>query len=440
MDAPAERRADLSLFWILVLLALLAIVTYLPTLRQPFISDDYPNILLSRSYGGFSGWGAMLADPVSRVRATSWVLTYWIDRVFGLTPAAFYAASILLHVLNTWLVYALGAWRAIGWRVAALAAGFFAVSEGHQEAVMWYSAVNELLLFLFGVLCVLAWIKFIQDPKIQWGWLAGSFACFLCALASKESAVIIVPLLALAWLSKSETRWRILGVTPFLAAGMIYAWAIYETRAYSFRFRDGSFSLHAPVWITLPSTFWRLFWPWGIISLVGIVIWRAHEWRRLIAFGAAWAGISLLPYSFLTYMTTAPSRQTYLASVGAAWIVGAGLVAFWDRFSTSHRRWVYALAALIIIHNCVYLWTKKRQQFLVRGASTEALIHEARNVSGPIYIPCPPSTGWGGCQCFPYAPIVAAAALELETRKPVSDLIWSNPPSGAREFCWAPPK
>jgi hypothetical protein len=251
MDMPAERRSDLSLFWTLVFLALLAIVTYLPTLRQPFISDDYPNILLSRSYGHFSGWNAMLADPVARVRATSWVLTYWIDRVFGLRPAAFYAMGILLHVLNTWLVYALGAWRPIGWRVAALAAGFFAVSEGHQEAVMWYSAANELLLFLFGVLCVLAWIKFIQDPKSRWGWLAGSFAFFLCALASKESAVIIVPLLALVWLNKSETRWRILGATPFLVAGFVYAWAIYQTRAYSFRFQDGSFSLHAPVWITV---------------------------------------------------------------------------------------------------------------------------------------------------------------------------------------------
>ena len=287
---------------------------------------------------------------------------------------------------------------------------------------------------------MIAWIKFIQDPDVHWGWLAGSFAFFLCALASKESAVIIVPLLALVWLSKTETRWRILGLTPFLLAGVIYAWAIYQTRAYSFRFQDGSFSLRAPVWITLPHTFGRLLWPWGIISLVVIVVWRAREWRRLIAFGAAWAAISLIPYSFRTYMTQAPSRQTYLASVGAAWIGAAGLVAFWDRFSRSYRRWVYALAALNIIHNCVYLWTKKRQQFLVRGASTEALIHEARNVTGPIYIPCPPSTGWGGCRCFPYAPIVAAAALKLETSKPVSELTWSNSLPGAIEFCWRPPK
>ncbi len=433
MDTPAERRI---LFWSLTLLALLAIVSYLPILTQPFISDDFMIILSARRYGGFSGWGAMMADPISRARATSWVLTYWMDRLFGLRTAAFYGVSILLHVLNTWLVFAMGSWRVIGRRVAPLAAGFFAVFERHQEAVMWYSAVNELLLFLFGMLCVLAWIKFIQDPKQRWAWLGISFFCFLCVLSTKESAVIIVPLLGLVWLSERQARRRVPALMLFAIVGVIYAWSIYQTRSYSFRFHDGSFSLHAPVWMTLPDALGRLLWPWGLISLIAIVLLHAYEWRRVIAFSAGWAAISLLPYSFLTYMTRAPSRLTYLASVGAAWIVAAGLVSAWDRFSISHRRWVYALAALIIVHNCVYLWTKKRQQFLARAASTEALIIQARNASGPIYIPCAPSTDWRGCQCFPYSPAVAAAALELETTKPSSELIWGDAPPGAVEFCW----
>jgi hypothetical protein len=274
MNAPSERRVSLSLSWNLTFLALLAIVPYLPTLAQPFISDDFTNILFSRRYG----WDTVMADPVSRVRATFWALTYGIDRIFGLRPAAFYAVSILLHVLNTWLVFALGTWRVVGWRISLLAAGFFAVFEGHQEAVMWYSAVNELLLFLFGALCVLAWVRFIQGAKVRWKWLGIAFVCFLCALATKESAVIIGPLLALVWFSEKEARQRILALLPFLIAGVIYAWAIYGTRSYSFRFHDGSFSLHAPVWITLPHTLGRLLWPWGILSLIAIIVWRAREW------------------------------------------------------------------------------------------------------------------------------------------------------------------
>jgi hypothetical protein len=54
-----------------------------------------------------------------------------------------------------------------------------------------------------------------------------------------------------------------------------------------------------------------------------------------------------------------------------------------------HRRWVYALVALIIVHNCVYLWTKKRQQFLIRGFdrsanSSGAECHRAHLHSVPI--------------------------------------------------------
>src|SRR5437868_1783485 len=100
MNGIAGSPTMRSSFSIMVILALLAILAYLPVLRQPFISDDYFNILLSRTYGPASGWGAMMADHVARVRATSWILTYWIDRVCGFAPPGFYAISILLHVLN----------------------------------------------------------------------------------------------------------------------------------------------------------------------------------------------------------------------------------------------------------------------------------------------------------------------------------------------------
>jgi len=38
----------------------------------------------------------------------------------------------------TWLLYALGEWKGIGYSASFLwAAAFFAVYEGHQEALMW---------------------------------------------------------------------------------------------------------------------------------------------------------------------------------------------------------------------------------------------------------------------------------------------------------------
>ncbi len=69
--------------WILVVLAVLAAAAYLHVLGQPLLQDDYPNLEQARIYGPPPGWGAMLADPVFRYRATFWIVTAALDRMFG---------------------------------------------------------------------------------------------------------------------------------------------------------------------------------------------------------------------------------------------------------------------------------------------------------------------------------------------------------------------
>jgi hypothetical protein len=181
----------------LLILAALAIVTYLPILTQPFISDDYPNIATALEYGPISGWEAMANDSVQRPRATTFIFSYAIYKLAGMRPEAFYSANILLHVLNCWLLFAAGRWLAIGYQVSFWAAAFFAVYEGHAEAIMWFSACNELLMFLFGFLSFLCWLIFLERERAALRWLALSFSFFLLALLSKESAVIFLAFFAL---------------------------------------------------------------------------------------------------------------------------------------------------------------------------------------------------------------------------------------------------
>ncbi|MBI2820366.1 MAG: hypothetical protein HYX73_10335 [Acidobacteria bacterium] len=253
------------------------------------------------------------------------------------------------HVVNTWLVYALGSWKVIRWQVSAVAAGFFAICEAHQEAIMWYSASNELLLFFFAVLTVLFWVWFLQDSR-KFYWYLASLSCFLLALFSKESAVVVVPLLLLPLLSFPIEYRRLLLLIPFVALALGDAGLIFASRADSFRFTDGSFSLHAPFWVTLPMSLARLLWPWGLLALVAVLLCRVKEYGRLQLISALWMGIALLPYSFLSYMLHVPSRQTYLASLGLAWIVGTGFLALRTTVGPSHRMAVLAVACIIIIY------------------------------------------------------------------------------------------
>ncbi|MEI9970791.1 MAG: hypothetical protein WDO73_01370 [Ignavibacteriota bacterium] len=48
-------------------------------------------------------------------------------------------------------------------------------------------------------------------------------------------------------------------------------------------------------------------------------------------------------------------------------LVGLAM-AYWQTRAGSRRGWIAAVAALVLIHNVGYLWTKKRAQFEERAA------------------------------------------------------------------------
>ena len=411
---------------ILLGLAVLAILAYLPVFHQPLIQDDYPNIEQSREFGPVSGWPSLLSNGVFRYRATWYVVTHWVDRWFE-SPAAFYAVSLVLHILCVWLVYALGAWRLIGWRISPVAAAFFAVHEGHQEAVMWYSASAELLMFLFGALSLLCWAR-VVDKKGGWKWYAASLLSFVAALLSKESAVAFAALLVLPLLGSRAARRALLWWLPFGALAAADQRLIFSGRAYSFRFHDGSFSLAAPFYITLPVSCARLLWPWGLLALLALFVLRAKQHRQVVRVAALWIVLSFLPYSFLTYMHRIPSRQTYLASLGLAWIVAAGFWALQSRLRLYRSAVIASVAAIVLASNIGYIWTKKRLQFADRAAPVEALVALAQRTNGPIYM-----------RSFPDPQIVYESAVRMRLDKPVL-LIWDEASrnQAAAEFAWPP--
>jgi hypothetical protein len=151
--------------------------------------------------------------------------------------------------------------------------------------------------------------------------------------------------------------------------------------------------------------------------------------RSSIFISFLWIGIGFIPYMFVDYMHRIPSRQIYLASAGLAWLMGAAIVIMKERYGKKYRWMVTAVLLMILSHNVVYIWTKKRQHFLIRAQPTEQLLSLARSVDGPIFV-----------KCFPLAQIHAEAALELILKKPASALIWNEEDAGKRPpaatFCY----
>ncbi len=396
-------------------LAALAVLAYVPAQLLPLIADDYVQINLGRKYGPVSAWPDLAADALYRCRATSLVMTYWTERLFGFSPAAFNLSSLLVHVLNVLLVAALGLWRPIGWRVSIVAAAFFAVAEGHQEAVIWYAALPELLVFTFLLLAFLAWVVWIQSERSHPRYYIFSFLFFGLALLSKESAVCLVGLQGLAIMlhnPRKRTQW--LATIPFVLLSAGYFISAYIAKSTHLHFNDGTFALSAPFYVTLTNSMGRMFWIWGVFGLAAAAALRKLSPRFLLAM-AGWALITLLPYSFLTYMPRVPSRHTYLASVALAWMVAVGFLAVRSRWR-AYPQIAAGLAILILAHNYGYLWTKKQRQFAERAAPTRDLIAFSRRNPGPIYV-----------KCFPYGPEVAELALQIEANRSPARLRWAEP-------------
>jgi hypothetical protein len=128
---------------------------------------------------------------------------------------------------------------------------------------------------------------------------------------------------------------------------------------------------------------------------------------------AGWIVITLLPYSFLTYMSRVPSRHTYLASVALALLLGAATLSAWRSASRNQRQGLVIIPLLAcFLQNTAYLWTRKHQQFTLRAKVTQDLLQAVDNTSGVIEI-----------VCFPYDPNLAYLAVKIERPADVSRLL-----------------
>jgi hypothetical protein len=423
-----DKTSRYTILLTLALLAALAIFAYLPTLRLPFVQDGYVEIPIARAHGA-QGWSTLWHDLGQRTRFTYMLLSYSLDRVFGFVPLPFYIASIVLHVFCTWLVYASGFLRIIGWQTSLWAACFFAVQDGHQEAVMWTAGCQELFLFLFGFGALLLWMLWLETGARKW--FALSLFSFAFALASKES-VWIFPALMLLLVLPERHWWKraALGIIPYAAAAFTYVLWIAGTRKVNGRFADRTFSLSAPWPLSALNSVWHLLVIWGLLAIVVIVI--CGKWKdrkQFVLLTCAWMILAVLPYSFLTYMARVPSRQTYLASAGLAWLVGAGFQVLRDRVRPV---WFVSIAVVVFGINCELLWVKKLSQFRERAEPTELLKAAAVEAAGPVHI-----------QCVPLSDVVAAYAVRdfgseaiLEKTPVYTDShcfsIWYQTPDGRR--------
>jgi hypothetical protein len=158
-----------------VLLALVTVALYWPATRHDFINYDDSLLVTANVHvqAGLS-WENLkwaLTTPVNVNWHPVTMLSHMLDcQMYGLNPCGHHLTSLLLHALNTVLVFLLFR-RLTGevWR-SALVAALFGWHPLHVESVAWVAERKDVLSACFGLLSLVFYACYVQKSEARSSW------------------------------------------------------------------------------------------------------------------------------------------------------------------------------------------------------------------------------------------------------------------------------
>jgi tetratricopeptide (TPR) repeat protein len=364
-------------------------LVYVNALHNPYVYDDYRTILGNASLTAPLDWRAVLLFDLSRPLTN---ISFAIDHaVWPSVPFGFHATSVLLHMLNAALVFA------VSWRltddgrmtgalvpvnaVAFMTASLFAVHPLMTESVAYISSRSDVLAVTSLLSAFLLARRWMRRGGLA-AWLA-AMTFWLLGLATKETAVVWPALLLgyeLIFAERDGRARRILRLhlPIWIAAISVAAW-----RGALFVF--GEHSGHAAIqWQALAeqldavrryaklvlvpagqSIYYAptpLHGPFdaGVIKSVALIaalligVWWLRKRLPGAAFGIVWFLAGLAPAAALYALghgDVMAEHRAYFASIGAFLALATTLawVTTLPGLSTRRLTWLYRLAFVAVL-------------------------------------------------------------------------------------------
>jgi tetratricopeptide (TPR) repeat protein len=131
---------------ILLLVAFLALIAYANGLTGQFLSaDDIPGIVQNPILRDF--WQASGSFNLISTYDSAMI------HIFGVKPVPFHVVSLVLHIINTYLVMLL-AYQLFGKRPALYASLIFCLLPSGSEAIFWIAGMGYMFQALFSLICL----------------------------------------------------------------------------------------------------------------------------------------------------------------------------------------------------------------------------------------------------------------------------------------------
>ncbi len=216
-------------------------LTYLPALTAHFVNWDDPLYVTDSPWIRLSieNIKALFFSFPGKVNLPLTRLSLSLNHaVSGFNPWSYHFINILLHLLNTALVYSLvrTVSRALNGdkveEVALITAAFFGLHPLHVESVAWVAERKDVLYTAFFLGSLICYLWYILQEKTGLFFL--SLALFIFSLLSKAQAVTLpLILVALDWLVQRKTtigRW-LMEKGPFFAISLAFGlWNLLLTK------------------------------------------------------------------------------------------------------------------------------------------------------------------------------------------------------------------
>jgi tetratricopeptide (TPR) repeat protein len=317
-----------------VLLALGALVAYLPVSRFPFLGWD-DNLYVTANPMVKAGLTpAGVRGAFTSTTAGNWhpltLLSLELDHtLFGERPAGFHAVNLLLHAATTVLLFLL--LRHVSGRVAASAwvAALFGLHPLHVESVAWVAERKDVLAGLWWVVALWAYVWYARAPG-RW-----RYACVTAALA--------LGLMAKSMLVTLPCVFLLLDYWPLRRFAWVEVSPPAEQRPFG----------------SLPT--WRLLRekvPWlALVALFSVIAMLAQQ------HGGALRTLDDRPLS-LRLANAVVAYAVYLRQT----VWPSGLAAFYPMPEDGWPAWEVAGAAVLLLGlTAVALWQWRRRPYLIVG-------------------------------------------------------------------------
>jgi tetratricopeptide (TPR) repeat protein len=186
-------------------------LAYRPSFRAPFVFDDRFNILENSDVIRVGLGGApllALADPRLQARRPLAFLTFALNlRAFGQDPFSFHVVNLAIHVLDSWLLFALilslsqgrrGGFQTRSYLPALAGALLWSLHPVQVQAVTYIVQRMASLAALFYLLALLLWLQTRGQPRrlVRVGWFLAALLSAWLGFETKET-VVTLPLAVL---------------------------------------------------------------------------------------------------------------------------------------------------------------------------------------------------------------------------------------------------